>query len=183
MSTIRNLQQFRQRHGLNPKKGKVPHLSQLVTPAEQIEAYREVKPDGNYPTVEELEAKIAEEGAAGDRWFWDYTPLRSPLGWRYRERYLNGVVAERKDGLRVICTGAAHDGERWIHLSVSRGKGLPTYHDLKAAKAAFIGDTLFAYQVFPPASANVSLDEVLHLWASPDRPMALPNFTHGWDML
>lgn len=185
MSNVRNMQQFRRERGLNPKKGKVGALHQLAADSRlAIESHRELNPSGNFPTVEELEASIAKQSRLGDAWFWDFCPKRSPEGWIYRERYLNGVVARRKDGLTVICTGAAHDGARWIHLSVSRpGKGLPTYYDLKAAKAVFVGDMLYGYQVFPPPSANVSYDEVLHIWACADKPCYLPNFTEGWDML
>lgn len=182
-----NLGQFRRDQGLLPKKGKVRHLSELTDEQAQIDAYRAVKPDGNYPTVEELRAKREEEDALGVAWVWDVFPQRA-AGWKFHERYTNGLVAYRADGLRLIATGAAkrnRDGalERWLHLSVSRPKGVPSYYDLKAVKRDFVGDRFFAYQVFPPAQENVSLYEVLHLWVCVDRPMYLPDFTYGWDML
>lgn len=158
--------------------------AQLDGPAEAVIAlHRAANPDGTFPTPEEWEAQVASEQALGSTWMWDYFPRRAPKGWAYVDRSINGVAARRADGLIVMASGNAHDGERWLHISVSRPKGLPSYYDLKAAKATFIGDRLFGYQVFAPPSKNVSVAEVLHIWACVDRPMVLPDFLNGWDII
>lgn len=147
---------------------------------------RRERPDLRLPTPEEgarIDAAMRGDGYA---WVWDFIPRRAPLGWRYVacEEAGNGVAASRKDGLRVIADGARKvDGLRWLHVSCSRESRLPSYHDLKDAKRTFIGDRLYAYQVFAPPARHVNLNEVLHLWACVDRPMYLPDMTWGFDTI
>lgn len=147
-------------------------------------AERERRPDLRLPSAEEWAAMDAAQEAAGRGWVWDYLPKRAPLGWRLVQVMADGIALVRQDGLRVIASGAVEaDGQRWLHVSVSRPKGTPTYYDIKAAKRQFIGDDLFAYQVFAPPGKHVNHGEVLHLWACVDRPSYLPDFTRGFDTI
>lgn len=142
------------------------------------------RPDLHLPTAEEWAAMDAAQEAHGREWLWRYLPLKAPLGWRIVARQADGLALIRQDGLRVIASGAVEaDGLRWLHVSCSRPKGTPSYYDLKAVKRQFIGDDLFAYQVFAPPSQHVDLAEVLHLFACVDRPAYLPDFTRGFDII
>lgn len=151
---------------------------------EAFDALRALYPERRLPTATEL-AAIEERGRSGGTdWQWHYIPRRPPTGWRYVQMGDVGVAATRANGLRVIVDGLVKaDGLRWLHVSVSRSKGLPTYADIAAAKRTFIGDDLFAYQVFAPPGKHVNLFEVLHLWACVDRPMYLPDMTEGFDTI
>lgn len=125
-------------------------------------------------------AKVQEGLPAQDTsWVFQVLPRRVD-GWRIVQRATDGYAARRHDGLAAIISGRVEqDGKRWLHLSVSRPKGLPTYHDLKAAKRDWLGDTRYGYQVFAPTSDHVNIGEVLHIFACVDQPMALPDFTGG----
>ena len=80
-------------------------------------------------------------------------------------------------GLYVIISGDIEsDGNRWIHLSVSRKNRLPHWNDIKRVKHDFLGDDSSAIQVFPPTNEWVNHHEfVLDLWTNLDsRPF--PDF-------
>lgn len=144
-------------------------------------ARKEANPDLPLPTREEWAAMDARQDLFGRDWVWRFLPRRPPPGYERYERALDGVSMRRKDGLGVIASGSLEaDGLRWLHVSVSRVKGLPTYHDLVAVKATVLGPDLYAYQVFAPPGAHVNLGEVLHLWACVDLPAYLPDFTRGF---
>lgn len=113
-------------------------------------------------------------------WVDDYLPRVLPTNWRLCEDMLDGSRYESREGLRVIVSGMTElDGRHWLHASVSRRGRLPSYDDLKAVKALFIGRERKAIQVFAADSEHVNLHPfVLHLWhcASGD---VLPDFTQG----
>lgn len=72
------------------------------------------------------------------------------------------------------------DHVNWIHASISRGNTMPTYDDLKLLHHAVFGDG-WAYQVFAPAAAHISIHEhALHLFGRADGQRVLPDFgRHG----
>lgn len=104
-------------------------------------------------------------------------------------------------GLTVICSDAPHaaldhpfeaigDLEIgaapgwWRHVSCVREGRLPSWNDVRAMKAAFIGEDRYAYMVFPDAAHYVSIHNgALHLYASHDADATagnvLPDFTKG----
>lgn len=101
-----------------------------------------------------------------------------PPGWRHRPRLTvrtdaGALLGEsqsfaREDGLFVIAAREDHDGEEVPHVSCSFPDRLPSWADLKAVKALFLGDC-FAVQMLPPEREYVNLHEyVLHLWARSD---------------
>lgn len=79
--------------------------------------------------------------------------------------------------LKVIISGdVEEDGNRWIHLSMSRPNRIPHWNDIKRVKSDFLGDETPAIQVFPPKDEWINHHEfVLHLWVNLDaRPF--PDF-------
>ena len=95
-------------------------------------------------------------------------------------------VAERPDGaaymnngLLVIRGGEIHEGKRWIHVSVSRKKRLPTYEELARIKRDFIGDDKKAIMVLPEAEHHVNIHPYcLHLFHCEDGD-GLPEFSRN----
>lgn len=87
-------------------------------------------------------------------------------------------VFEHRDGRRVIVTVAPHDGKRWLHVSVSRAKYIPSYEDLVDVKRTFVTDVVQAIQVFPTRERHINIHPYsLHLWACLDSSGdGLPDF-------
>ena len=57
------------------------------------------------------------------------------------------------------------DGNRWLHVSVSRSDRIPGHRDMAEVKRAFIGDR-YAYSVWPPTGSYVNIHpNWLHLWS------------------
>lgn len=139
-----------------------------------------------------LEDIAAKAEAAGDYQEcpgeWDkIAPKALPYPWRCVQPGTDGafyVGGGLTGDLKVICSVARYrDGKRWLHVSASRrgrhGKPqLPSYGDLKAVKALFIGVHRKAIQVFPAEEEHYSAFEVLHLWCCLDDD-PLPDFRIG----
>jgi len=82
--------------------------------------------------------------------------------------------------LMVGITACVEEDQRvWVHLSMSHRKRVPRWDELRDAKDIFLGRDVCAYQVLPPQSEYVNIDDrVLHLWHCPEtRP--LPDFRIG----
>lgn len=79
--------------------------------------------------------------------------------------------------LAVICSATVEeDGRRWMHVSCSKPRCLPTWEDIRLVKDTFIGRERRAIQVLPPESEYVNLHPyVLHLWSCLDDD-GLPDF-------
>jgi hypothetical protein len=104
---------------------------------------------------------------------------------------LPGVV---RDYLRLyekaeleVMVSAKHykeDGKRWMQLSVSRRDNhIPSWADMCATKAGFLGPERYAYEVHPPRAKYVNLHQgSLHLWHCLDGE-PLPDFTCGGDFI
>jgi hypothetical protein len=110
------------------------------------------------------------------------TWFECPKGWRVLDRWGDGYrVLQIVGGLRVIvdCEIKA-DGLPWLHVSVSSKDSTPTYDDMALVKLDFIGDTRYAYSVWPPGEKYVNIHQhCLHLWARLDSPdgRVLPEFS------
>lgn len=113
-------------------------------------------------------------------------PRVIPSTWT-RERHPMGPEADREvavfrheSGLAVLISAARYgDGRRWLHVSASRRRQLPTWEDLRMVKDVFIGHDLVALQVLPRAKDYVNIHpHCLHLWASLDGDVT-PDFTDG----
>lgn len=73
--------------------------------------------------------------------------------------------------------GIPDAGVLWIHASICRTSGMPSYEDLAMLHHAVWGTTGHAYQVFVPLAEHISIhDRVLHLWGRADGARVLPNF-------
>lgn len=113
-------------------------------------------------------------------WGRDHLPKLTPPAWMKVEDCGDGAKYMREDGLSVIMSGAiADDGKRWLHVSASRARRLPSWGDMRHVKAVFLGDEVTAIQVFVPKSQWVNLHPYcLHLWHCLDGD-PLPDFTRG----
>jgi hypothetical protein len=96
-----------------------------------------------------------------------------PVGWRPcapDPRIPFEMFEQPLRGLKVARTVETYEGQRWLHVSLSRRSQLPSYEDMKLVKHAFIGDDRAAYQVFARAAEHVNVHEFcLHLWCPLDR--------------
>lgn len=103
-----------------------------------------------------------------------------PPGWRKVKDSNDGAAYRGPKGLTVILSVAKElDGFLWLHVSVAHRDRLPTYEELKLAKALFIGREKQAIQVFAPESKHVNLHpNCLHLWHCLNG-QPLPDFTRG----
>ncbi|PXY21150.1 DUF7694 domain-containing protein [Prauserella muralis] len=96
-------------------------------------------------------------------------------------------IAHNGDGRPVgivIVTGWYEDDDRdergapipWIHASMQRPDGVPSYEDLTLLHAAVWPDG-HAYQCFVPPDDHINAHErVLHLWGRADGTRLLPDF-------
>jgi hypothetical protein len=86
-------------------------------------------------------------------------------GWTYAQPFGEGLVY-RKDGLMaIIDCSEKEDGRKWVHVSISRRKQVPSYDDLVDAKESFIGRDRYAYFVFAPSDKHVNIHaNCLHIW-------------------
>ena len=161
--------------------------------AEANERLRAQNPRARLPSSrEEYRALVADLNRDGVGWLWRHIPKHGPNGWQVTDRdefgYKCRESAEIGRGLVVHVDGRWYDdprtGEprRWIHLGIA-GAAIPSHLDLVRVKRAFLGGELYAYEVFPPDALYVNIAPTqLHLWAPVDSP-ALPEFSHGYDLL
>jgi hypothetical protein len=111
-------------------------------------------------------------------------PRVLPDGWTIVQPWGDGNAYRHRTGLRVIVSTADYDGRDWMHISCSRGDRLPSWDDLRFAKATFAGEARYAYQVFPPAEKHINIHAfTLHLWVPLTGEPPLPDFTRGGDMI
>jgi len=99
-------------------------------------------------------------------WAADLFPLE-PLAFVHEGNFVYRGIGRK---LTVICSAKVEgDGQRWMHVSVSRSSKLPSWDDLRLVKDTFIGKSRKAIQVLPPESEYVNFHPyVLHLWACLD---------------
>lgn len=106
----------------------------------------------------------------------DLTPRVLPAEWRQFEGFANMRAFISRDGLKVLAEVENIDGAKWLHVSCSRAKKLPSWFDLRRVKDLFVGKKRKAVQVLPPEDEYVNLNPyVLHLYAPIDRD-PLPDF-------
>lgn len=69
------------------------------------------------------------------------------------------------------------DGVAWLHASISRGKQMPSYDDLRDLHRAVWGETGYAYEIHAPADQHVNIHpNARHLWGRVDGKPVLPEF-------
>jgi hypothetical protein len=109
-------------------------------------------------------------------------PSVLPNAWRRvpSELVVEGVPAHRwvrSDGLAVIGSVEPHSrGGRWIHVSLSRARHLPSWQDVRDVKDLFVGRDRIAVQVLPPEDLYVNAHKYcFHLWSCLDDPQLVPD--------
>lgn len=102
-----------------------------------------------------------------------------PQGWVIVEERNDGKAYRNNWGLLVIVSiNTEHDGNQWLHFSISHRKRIPTWDELKTTKFTFLGDAK-AILILPSKSEYVNIDDrVLHLFVCLDKDL-LPDFTQG----
>ena len=74
-----------------------------------------------------------------------------------------------RDRHTVLVSVMRRNGERWLHVSVSKHGGkLPDYDDMSEVSNCFIPPNLPAVEVWPPRAEHYSIAEVRHLWCRLD---------------
>ncbi len=114
-------------------------------------------------------------------WVKEHLPHALPSGWSVAEEGADGSWYQKSlPPLTVCLSGCIElDGKRWLHLSCSHRKRLPTWDEMVEVKELFLGEDAKAIQVLPPRKEWVNLcDRVLHLWVCLDGD-PLPDFTRG----
>lgn len=117
-------------------------------------------------------------------WFDEFAKSFDLVGWRletllhFPYRYIR-VCDPKNSALMVVVSGCVErDGRRWVHVSYSRPRRLPSYDDLVLVKERFIGPDRQAISVHPRRDEHVSLHpHCLHLWHCLDGD-GLPDFRH-----
>ena len=96
--------------------------------------------------------------------------------------FANNGLGDLRGVVVFFSVGLEEDGERWIHVSLSREGRTPSWEDTLAVKRVFIGDDRYAVQVLPPLKEHYTAPPgprklgVLHLWARADGKAVTPNF-------
>ena len=80
------------------------------------------------------------------------------------------------DKCRLIVSVDVAEGQRWLHVSASGVKKLPTHWQLCRIRAAFFSPESVVVSVFPPESEYINHHpRVLHLWERLDGPRLVPD--------
>lgn len=105
------------------------------------------------------------------------TPF-GPDGWRMDNLRTDDLAPRARI---IITAGPSFDPDfdtdvDWLHASMSKSDGVPTYQELVDLHRAVWGDG-WAYHVFAPSADHVNIHATaLHLWGRPDGRKLLPNF-------
>lgn len=138
-----------------------------------------------------LEATINEASAGLPvGWVYEYLPMDSatPPHWKKEMKTNDGVEwvildKKKKPVLLVVATGILKEGKKWLHLSISRRNGMPSWEELKEIKGYVVGTDKHAYMVLSPEKETDSNAKLFHLYACLDSEnedgRVLPDFTNG----
>jgi len=75
-----------------------------------------------------------------------------------------------KKGLAVLGGVEEIDGEKWLHVSISHQKRMPTYDEMVYLKRHWFGNEATALEIHPPRSEHVNLHKFCrHLWTNLER--------------
>lgn len=75
--------------------------------------------------------------------------------------------------LRSVASMAG--GTQWLHVSVSKKAGEPSWKTMQGVKNQFIGTNQMAIQVFPNTRGLIDIANVYHLWCPLGGWVGLPN--------
>ena len=98
----------------------------------------------------------------------------TPAGYRDGGVFFDSAQSyyHKGQGLAVMCSiSMMENGEKVLHVSLSRKSRLPSWDDVKRVKDAFIGEEREAYHVLPKQSDYINLmPYCLHLWSEWEEP-------------
>lgn len=98
---------------------------------------------------------------------------------RIIRRIENAALYRRKfvcDDLTVLVRVEEHASERWRHVAVIGTGRMPTYEEMRGAKAVFVGAERDAAEYFAPESEHINREPFTrHLWSREDG-RTLPDF-------
>jgi len=96
---------------------------------------------------------------------------------KHSELYGLKMFKHQINGLGVCFSVSVHeDGKRWIHVSASKKRQIPTYDELCFVKKEFIGENRKAIQIFAKLDEHINIHpNCFHLWSCLDND-GLPNF-------
>lgn len=109
------------------------------------------------------------------------TGKNPPQGWRLNQGGADGGMWDNnKKRLRVVASvSTEQDGKRWLHMSMSHPKRIPTYDELVYMKRHWAGEQRKCIMVLPPSDEHVNFHPFcLHLFCCLDDD-GLPDFTRG----
>lgn len=75
----------------------------------------------------------------------------------------------------LISKTRMRNGSEWIHLSVTKPVGRPSWAELQGIKNQFIGADKAALQIFPKTADLVDLHDAYHLWCHVSGEFCMPN--------
>jgi hypothetical protein len=111
----------------------------------------------------------------------EWAKVRLLGGWEEREiprtSPAYGGRAAVKGGYTVLFTVGPHEGQWWLHVSVSHTWKPIDYETMTTVKRLFIGEDRRALQVFAAKKHHVNIHpNVFHLWCRIDAPDGIPEF-------
>jgi hypothetical protein len=107
-----------------------------------------------------------------------------PPGWKEIVSPFWGFWQNDKRGLRIIADIDTYpDGKKWIHLSMSSRRRIPTYEEMAYMKKHWLGENLKAIMVFPEKAMHVNYHpRCLHMFHCVDGD-GLPEFSANGKMI
>ena len=103
-------------------------------------------------------------------------PKVLPPAWHLEAEFANARRYRSDFGVLVIAEVEMIGADMWLHVSFSRAASVPSYDDVTAVKALFVGRRRKAVMVFPSEEEHVNIHAYcLHLYAPLERD-PLPDF-------
>jgi hypothetical protein len=110
---------------------------------------------------------------------------KPPPGWILEQTRADGArwINNKRQMVVIGSIAIEDDGKKWLHMSMSHRKRVPTYDELIYLKRNWIGEDRKAIMVLPEKEKHINIHPfVLHLFCCLDGD-PLPDFTQGGDTI